>query len=697
MEKHRLLFNTLQKLPAILQDERAECGHACIAMISNYWGHELDLYSLRKLSPASMRGVNLAQIKGIFSTLGFKTRALRVSLQELSFVKLPAIVHWNMNHFVVLKSFKKNGFVVHDPARGVVKCSVEQFSNSFTGVVLEVEKDVGFEKISASSTLSLGNIVSTINGIKPYLAVLLALSLAIEILSLANPLFMQYLTDEVIGANDTANLYRLIIGFALIIALHVFTDFIRGNMVVYLSTNLSEQFASNVVKHLLKLPMDFFEKRHKGDIQSKFYSVEDIQKKLSTDFINTLLDGLMVIVNLSVMLLYSGVLTGLVCSSLLLYYGIRYASFRTLKKTSEKSVLERAQASSVFLEILQAILPIKSFAQEESRFNLWKNSYVKFLNADVQTSRILIFYNAINQLLFQAELLIVLTVGAFLVMHHVFSIGMLLAFLSYRLSLVTKASSLIQNIFDYKLIAIQLNRLSDIVFQHPENIPAGMGCDKNTKGALRVQNLQFTYHPNDKPIISNISFCIKAGEKVAFVGPSGCGKTTFLKVIMGLLEKTAGEIYIDEVPLQCYGLKNYRQNIASVLQDDALLSGSILNNIAFFDEEIDMERVYRVAKLAAIDDHIQQLPMGYETSIGDMGSTLSGGQKQRILLARALYKQPKILFLDEATSHLDKDNEKIINESLKSLAITQIIIAHRQETIQMADRVLYFNELNAPE
>ena len=374
--------------------------------------------------------------------------------------------------------------------------------------------------------------------------------------------------------------------------------------------------------------------------------------------------------------------------------GFRYATYQRLKKQTETSVHQHAKAISVFLETLQGIIPIKSFLKERVRFNTWRNCYIDSLNADINVSKMNVIYQMANQFLLHLEHIIVVCVGATLVLSNRFSVGMLMAFLSYRLLLVSKASSFIQNVFDYKLVSIQLRRLSDILFQHPEVITTGCGAVGQVKGALTMENICFSYQQNDTHILNNINLNIEAGERVAIIGRSGGGKSTLLKVMMGLLDKTGGEFYIDSIPCKDFGLKNYRDLTAAVMQDDALLSGSILDNIAFFDEQIELERVYHVAKLACIHDEIGNFPMGYETLVGDMGSTLSGGQKQRILLARALYKQPILLFLDEATSHLDAENEKKINNSLKSLAITQIVIAHRQETIQMADRIIDLDAIN---
>lgn len=689
----QLIFNQRTHLPLILQDERADCGHACIAMISHFWGHRLDLFDLRSMSASSNRGITLLEINKLLENLGFMTRALRVPLEELSLIKCPAILHWDMNHFVVLKKVKKNHVIIHDPAMGVRRCSLAEVSQSFTGIVLEIEKSNDFKEIRANHKLTIFDLIKTMNGIQRYVVLLILLSLSIEILSLMNPLFLQYVTDDVIGLSEKSNLYIIAMGFIILTMIHAFIDYIRGNMVIYLTNNLTEQFSSNVVKHILKLPLVFFEKRHKGDVQSKFQSIDEIQKKMSTDFINTVLDGFMILINVAVMLVYSGFLTILVIFVLFIGLAIRYTSYHFLRKQTESSIYQHAKASSVFLETLHGIIPIKSFLKEGIRFNCWRNEYIQSLNADIKIARVNVIYHLIEQVMSHMEHILVVCVGATLVLANRFSVGMLIAFLSYRLLFIAKASSFMQHMFDYKLISIQLGRLGDILFQQPEVISQGSGRLDRVQGALTLKNISFKYHEHDKEVLHHINLSIKAGEKVAIIGPSGCGKSTLLKVMMGLLESTEGDIFLDDISIKDFGLKNYRELTAAVMQEDSLLSGSILDNIAFFDENIDVEHVYHSAKLACIHDTICQLPMAYETLIGDMGSNLSGGQKQRILLARALYKKPKLLFLDEATSHLDVENERNINLALKSLNMTQIIIAHRQETIQMADRVILLPSL----
>ena len=691
-----LRFSERRSLPLIMQDERAECGHACVAMVSNFWGLALDLFTLRTLDRPTLCGVNLRHIQTLFERLNFRTRALSVPLSELNRVKTPAILHWNMNHFVVLKSVRRHAVVIYDPAEGVRTCSMEEVSKAFTGVVLEAIPADNFERVRVKSELNLFDLVKTIKGIHQSILFLFLLSLCMEMIALVNPLFLQYVTDHVTSSNALGNLYSIAGCFFILIMTQGLIEYIRSAFVLYITTHLTEQFSSNVMRHLLKLPLNFFESRHKGDIQSKFQGIDQIQRKISTDFINTLLDGLMLGINLLVMFLYSPLLSLFVILAQGVSILIRYASYIAFKKNSSASIHLHSITASVFLETLQGIMPIKAYSKEGTRFRRWQNGYIDALNADIRVSKMQNRYHVANSILFNLESLLVIIVGAHAVVGAYFTVGMLIAFLAYRAIFVNKASSFFQQLFDYKLISIQLNRLGDILHQQPEQEderPALVEIDFNQVVALK--HISFKYDASKSYLFQALDIDIFPGEKIAIIGASGTGKTTLLKIMMGLIKPTDGEIYIGPYSMKSIGLKKYRSLTASVMQDDALFSGSILDNIVFFDDSIDMPYVEYVAKLACIQETIEAFPMGYETLIGDMGSLLSGGQKQRILLARALYKRPKILFLDEATSHLDDDNENKINQALKALNITQIIVAHREQTIKMADRVIDLGQLGA--
>ncbi|OJY08906.1 MAG: hypothetical protein BGO90_14715 [Legionella sp. 40-6] len=683
-----LLKNKRNKLPIIKQVQHSECGHACVAMVSNYHGHSIDLFALREIDEPSINGSTMLDIVKLLEKLKFNTRALRLDVTELKYVQCPAVLHWNLNHFVVLKSINNKGAIIHDPAVGRRKISLNELSKSFTGIVLEIEKSVDFSVINAKQKFGILDLFKSIQGLKNNLIVLLFLSLTIEVLILINPLFLQYITDNVTNTNSLNNLYAIAFGFIILTLCHTFTEYMRSNFVVFLTNSMSEYFSSGVMNHLLRIPFEYFERRHKGDILSRFHAIHEIQSKITTDSINTLLDGIVIILAITIMSFYNIQLTGIILSALTLFLGLRIFSYRHHKNQTELSVGEHANVSSKFLEILHSIMPIKLYSKEKAMYRDWKNYFIRAMNADIRIARANILYSTANIFLFNIEHILVVTVGAMLVIHNQFSVGMLVAFLAYRQTLVNKSTSFIHKLFDYKLVSVQLERISDILLQPVEIEEPRYSIDKEILGSIKVQNLEYRYSGNRELILSHIDFYINQGEKVAITGPSGTGKTTLLKLMLGLISPTNGKILIDDVFLEAWDAKKYRDACASVMQDDTLISGSILDNITFMDTKIDIDRVYEVSKIAQIHDDILNMPMHYETLIGDMGSSLSGGQKQRILIARALYKNPKILFLDEATSHLDVNAEIKINNALKKLNITQIIIAHREESIKMADRII---------
>ncbi len=675
-------------LPVVLQNELAECGHACLVMVSCFWGNSLNLAQLRCRHQPSLQGITLRQLVDLFAQYGFSARALQVPLTELRYVRTPAVLHWNMNHFVVLKQVKKNSVVIHDPAFGLRKCSMDEVSRSFTGVLLEISLERSVVEPLTHTRLSLPRLLCTVVGLPSTLLWLLLSSLCLELLSLVNPLFTQHVIDHVVASGDIVHLVYLVCGCSFLMLMHALTEWLRGKTSLYLSMQLTEQLSAGCMRHLLRLPSEFFAARRRGDIQSKMQAIHDIQRKVGTECIHTLLDGGMAVLTLLVMSVYSPFLTAVVASALVLYVGLRAGSYHALQQHTATSIHQHAKVASVFLESIQAITPIKLFLKESVRFNQWHNASIDALNADIRVASKQLIYQVGQQWLFSMEHLAVVCFAALGVMANRLSIGMLLAFLGYRQLLVSKTLSFVQHLFDYRLLSIQLNRLSDIVLHPAEVISTGRGVVDELRGQLSLHHVSFQYDTFSPWVVNQLDLTIHAGEKVVLVGPSGCGKSTVLKLLMGLIQPTSGELRLDDQPLTDFGLKNYRQALAAVLQDDALLSGSIADNICFFDPTVDHEWLYTVAHWCGMHDSIRRLSMGYETFVGDMGSSLSGGQKQRLLLARALYKKPKILFLDEATSHLDAENERAINRTLAGLNITQVIVAHRAETIKMADRVI---------
>jgi ATP-binding cassette subfamily B protein RaxB len=686
----KLKFSFANKLPIILQTEVTECGLACLAMIAHFHGFQTDLLTLRRQFSISLKGSRLQDLINIGKKIYLLSRPLKLELKDLKLLKTPCILHWDLDHFVVLKKISGNKVIIHDPAIGIVKYSLAEVSDHFTGVAMELTPAVDFEKKKDRSRLYLSDLWQSVVGIKQQLFQILLVSLGIEVFEVIIPLFTQLVTDGVIVAKDLSLLYVLCIGFGLLMLIKATSNFARSWLIIYLSNMLNIQLVANLMSHLFKLPLDFFEKRHLGDITSRFNSISQIQEKLSVDFVIAIVDGFMILITLSMMLMYSKLLTLIVLLALALYIVFRALLYPSIKYQTQQSLIAAAKEQSTFMESIRAILPLKIFNKETLREGVWQNSYINKLNANISLSKLNIIYQYIMEIIFGIEQVLIIALGANFIMNNEdFSVGMLIAYLAYRQQFIIKAQNLIEKIQQYQMIKIHLERVADIALTLPErNINSSIINSKVGNGSVVVQNLSFRYSELDPYIFKNVSFKIQAGEVLGIIGPSGCGKTSLMKILLGLLTPTEGNVLVDDIEISKLGLHNYRSQIAAVMQDDNLLSGSIADNICFFDPDPNFELMIECAKLAAIHNDIINMPMSYQTLVGDMGTTLSGGQRQRVLLARALYSKPKILFLDEATSNLDFDNESFINTQVRQLGITCIVISHRKEILNFADQIL---------
>lgn len=685
-----LRFSSRRRLPIILQTEMAECGIACLAMVASYHGHEIDLNTLRRQYPISLRGTTLHGLMHTADKMDFACRPLRLELEQLDQLRTPTILHWDMNHFVVLKSVSKKFIIIHDPAQGERKITMEEASKHFTGVALELTPTSKFEPKDEVRKIPLWMFWHRIVGLKSAMVQVFLLSIALQIFSLISPLYMQLVVDEVLRSYDMHFLKVLALGFTLLMLIELGTSALRSVLLMSFSSMLNIQMATNLFRHLIRLPLPYFEKRHIGDIVSRFGSLSQIEKLLTTGIVQAIVDGIMAITTLIMLLVYAPFLALLVLTALGLYTIIRLLWYRPLRNITEESIVTGAKESSNFMETIRATQSIKIFGKETQRQILWQNRYADKINTGIRLGKMKIIFTSMNSLLFGIENIIVIYFAAKLVMAGSMTVGMLYAFLSYKSQFTSKALALIENFIELKMLGLHLERLGDIALEKQEVQESGLQDPPQLKGAIHLENVSFRYSDEEPYILKNVNLTINPGESIALVGPSGCGKTTLMKIMMGLFIPQEGKIYFDGIPLDKLGIQNFREQVAAVMQNDQLLSGSISENISFFDPQIDFPRVEQCATFAVIAHDIARMPMTYNTLIGDMGTTLSGGQKQRVVLARALYKQPRILFLDEATSHLDVALEQAVNAAVKQLQITRVIIAHRPETIRSADRIFVF-------
>lgn len=669
------------------QSETSECGLACLAMIASHHGDRSGLRALRARFAVSQQGASLKRLIEIAASMGLRARALRLDLPDVGKLALPCILHWGLNHYVVLTKVGSRHLQVIDPASGPVTVPWADFSRMFTGIALELAPEASLQPVEKPPSLSLRQLGGDVHGLRRSLALVIALSLALQAFVLLAPFQMQWVVDHVLVSADRDLLTLLGLGFLAVVLLQVGIGALRGWTVIYVSNQLGMQWLANMGSHLLRLPLAFFEKRHLGDITSRMGSIQTIQRTLTTSFVEAIIDGLMAILTLTMMLLYAWKLVLVTLLAVAAYLLMRWLSFGPVRRATEKQLIAGARQNSHLLESIRGIQSLKVSGSEPMRLATFHNLVQNTVNQDVGLSRLALLLSSASQLVFGVERVVVIWIGASLALANVFSIGMLIAYLAYKDQFSARVAGLIDKWVEFRMLGLHGERLADIALCAPES--SQQEAEFPLQGAsISVTGLSFRYAAGEPWVLHDCSFSIGNGESVAIVGASGCGKTTLVKVLLGLLVPEHGAVDIDGKRLEPRHHHAYRQQIAAVMQDDQLFAGSVADNIGLGDDTPDMPRVEAAARLAAIHDELAALPMGYQSLVGDMGAAFSGGQKQRLILARALYRKPRLLFLDEATSHLDVHCERQVNTAIRDLRLTRIIIAHRPETIASADRVL---------
>ena len=676
-------------VPDIRQAEAAECGLACLAMIAAYHGQRLDLATLRRRYPVSLKGMTLGGVIEAAERMGLSGRPLRLEPISLTRLRLPAILHWDLSHFVVLKRVARNGqIVIHDPARGERRLHAMEVSKHFTGVALEVSPAAGFTPGGKVVKQRLADLVGSLNGLASPLAQTLALSIILQAYVLAGPFYVQLAVDEAVVKDDRGLLCVLALGFGLAMLFNAAAGLLRSRILVYLQSRLAFDIGNGLFRHLLRLPLAYFERRHVGDLVSRFGSIEPIRNLLAEGLISAMVDGAMAVLTAGMVFLYNAQLGLVVLAALAVYALLRIAFYRMFRQRSLDVVHARARENSTFIETARAIQSIKIFNRESGRRALWSNRYAEMMTANASVERLKGGFKAINDVVFGCENLAVIYLGALAILDSRMTIGMLFAFVAYKQQFIDKAVRLIEKAIEFRMLDLHLERLADITQADPEPGQERTSYRTPPTGRIEVRNLSFRYGPSEGFVFEGVSFVVAPGDYLAITGPSGGGKTTLMKVLLGLLEPTEGEVLIDGLPLGTFGARAFRDHAGVVMQDDLLLSGSIADNICFFDQGFDAALMQDCARVACVHDEIARMPMSYDSLIGDMGSSLSGGQRQRILLARALYRRPKLLFMDEGTSHLDTAIEARVNAEIRELGLTRIVIAHRPETIASAARCI---------
>lgn len=685
-----MIFDTKKSVPFIEQSEVSECGLACLAMVACYHNHKTDLSTLRQQYNVSLKGATLNQIIEIAGKTGFSARAVRCDVEDLAELVLPAVLHWNMNHFVVLSGIKRGikgiRYEIVDPSKGRRSFSHSEISSHFTGVALEIRKSLSFKTKPKASSISVSDLWSSIHGFWSVTRTLFILSLFLQMSALAAPFYLQIAIDSVLPSSDRNLLVILAIGFGALSFVSFLTNWLRSLTSINLHNSLSFHIVSNIFQHLMSLPLQWFEKRHVGDIVSRFGSTEPISQILSDSIVSTIIDTVMAIITIILMFMYSPVLATLAVLILAIYATIRVMSLQITKLLNVNAISASAKENTLLIESIKGAPAVKSFGQERNRQRIWQNSKVEAINASTKLNRISAAFHSLGSFIVSFEQVAFVFISVSLLLNGELTVGMIFAFSAYKAHFLDTGMRLVEQMFNFKMIGVHLGRISDIALSKGEGHHDGMKFDGDFE-SISVNNISYTYGLGEEYVLSNVNIDIRKNETVCFIGPSGGGKTTLLKILSGLIEPSSGAMALDSVPFSRFDKSTIRHKIGIVSQDDTLFAGTLLQNISFFDEECDVDRVIEASRIASIHDDIMSMPLGYHSLVGDMGSSLSGGQRQRIYLARALYKKPAILFMDEGTANLDPQTERDIISNLMSLSMTKIFVAHRPALINASDRV----------
>ncbi len=684
----QLGFLSRSRVRLVRNSERAESGLACLAMLAGYLGLDVSLESLRRRYRPSLRGLTHETLVAIADDIGLTARTVNLPAANFSQLHLPAIIPLQFNDYVVLERVRGRKALIHDPDGHSTWRELDWLKDHFSGTALELRPAEDFDPGQKVERIGLRHLWRRIVGFKRAAVQVLVLSFVLQAFVLVSPYYMQVAIDTALPALDQDLLIVLALGFGIFTLINVGASLLRSFVLLSAGASLSFGITTNIARRLFRLPVTWFERRHVGDILSRFQSVSPIQLALTQGAVGALIDGGLAILTLALMLFYSAKLAMIAVLAFLLYSLVLAVSFSLRRDAQEAHIVAAAKEQSTLIESVRGMTTLRLFNREAARHAKWQTNLSETVNASISMARVNIGQQTANSLIFGLETVFTIWLAISLVISGGFSVGMVFAYLAYKAQFLTRAKSLVDQIVEFRMLGLHLERLSDIALADEDvSFTRGAAVERGLIGRIELRDIRFRYGPRDPLVLDGINLTVEQGEHVAITGPSGGGKSTLVKLMLGLTEPESGEMLVDGMPLSAFGYRNFHRQIAAVLQDDNLFAGTIADNIALFDEFPDMERIRAVSRIAAIEEDIDLMPSGFDTLVGDMGSTLSGGQKQRVLLARALYREPKLLVMDEGTSHLDAQREKAINTAIAELGITRIVIAHREDTIRSARRI----------
>ena len=682
------LFRT-SSLPMIFQAESNECGLACLAMISTFYGYRSDLHTLRTRFGSVALGSSVKHLMNLAAQIELRGRALRFELDDLRSLKLPAIVHWDMDHFVVIKKMGSRKAIVHDPASGIKQYTYKELSFHLTGVALELTPTTDFQPRDSAPGVGVGKLFDGVDLIKANLVHVFVMTLVIQAFALLNPLYLQLVIDQGLIKGDAELVIMLGLIFSVVVLIKAALMHLRGMYLLQLGNRIGFQLLGNTAHHLLCLPSDFFSRREMGDIVSRFGSLENIRKLITQEMVTIIVDGMFSLVTLFLLYLYSPGLATIVLLTVCTVTLIRLLSIgyeRNLRKTA---LVTSAKQQTKFMENIRTIRTSKVNNIELDRLGEWESDLVNQLNSTYRLEAFQIGFSTFQTILLGIENIVVIYLGATAVIGGMMTLGQLMSFVFLKQHFSSSIFAMLPKTAELRMLNLELERVSDILSTPVEFSAKEKRLISFDAGStIQLIDVSVNFPGNSSPLISDLKYEIEPGDCIALTGRSGCGKTTLLKTFLKLEPIDKGRILIDGQDLEVISRHALRDQISAILHEDGLMPGDLAYNIHLGVDANNQEKLLDICDQLGISEIVKGLPLGLCTEVGELSNILSAGQIQRILLARALYRAPRLLLLDEALSHLNSDAAISLLRLLKKMGTTIVLVSHDTKLVSFADREL---------
>jgi len=693
---------SLNRFPTVRQHSQMDCGAAAVATVCRYYGKRVNLNKMRELTRVGQQGASMYHIMTALNELGFEIDPMLSTYDDLKKESLPAIVNWKGYHWIVVNKMTADKVWVSDPGQGCKIYSKEDFIAGWTRYALYIYPTERIETIEEEIP-SLRQFKTYFTPYKKYIWEIALASLGLQVLNLFYPIFSKFIVDNVIMKDNRDMLFVSVLVILMVVAFSSTMSFVRQRLILYVSMKANIRLASDFLKHILNLPISFFESRKVGDITTRFMENEKITNFFTSTGIQVFLDMLTAVLYLGLMYYYNFSLTFVVFLFIVCQIFIFKIITPKLLHSFREVFQHQAASESYLIESLKGISTVKTLGIENQTRWKWENLQIKAINGFFKSIKYMIYSTLSVGVITNLSEAAVLFYGAYLVLTSRLSVGELIAFTIMAKAVSAPIMSLMSSWNTFQEAVNSVERINDVlespleIKEHDENEKISV---RQIRGFIKLDNVTFRYHSDSKDnVIENVSIEIKAGERVAFVGRSGSGKSTLSKLLYGFYAPSSGRVFIDGFDLADLYLPHIRAQIGMVPQESDLFRGTIRENIAKGKPDVQLSEIIEVAKLANAHNFISEMPLGYDAHLEERGSNISGGQRQRIAIARTFLMKPKILILDEATSALDNETEKNIQYNVENnfKESTVLMIAHRLSTIKKADKIIVIDKGNIVE